>query len=320
MGVLESVKAVDGGVQVSGWALDPDTVGPATIHLYVDSVGTALAANLERADLAAHFPAYGTKHGFSTKLPATPGQHTVCAYGINVGGGSNVHLGCQTVVVPGTQMPELGRAPIGVFEAVTVSGSTAVASGWAIDPDTASSIKVHLYVGSKGTEYTADAPRADVARVYPAYGDKHGFVQQLTLPPGKSDVCAYAINTAAGGHTFLGCRTAEVIVQAPDRGRAPIGNFEAAAAAAGGATVSGWALDPDTTQPISVHIYVDSTSAAYIADKPRADVAAAYGLGDRHGFSEFIPMSSGAHTVCVYPINTGPGGNAWLGCRTITVP
>ncbi|MDR7185307.1 hypothetical protein J2X85_002341 [Microbacterium trichothecenolyticum] len=431
-GALESVRPVDGGVEVSGWAIDPDTVAPATVHVYVDSVGTALAADKERADLATRFPAYGTKHGFATKLTAAPGSHTVCAYGINVAAGGNVQLGCQTVVVPGSagQIPELGRAPIGVFEALTLSGSTAVASGWAIDPDTASSIKVHIYVGGTGVEYTADAARADVARIYPAYGERHGFVQQLNLPPGKSevcayaintgsgghtflgcrsaevavqiadlgrapigvfegltvsgstavasgwaidpdttssikvhiyvagkgveytadapradvariyptygekhgfgqqltlpvgrsDVCAYAINTGAGGHTFLGCRTAEVAVQTPDLGRPPFGNFESAAPAPGGATVSGWALDPDTTQPISVHIYVDSTSAAYTADKPRADVAAAYGLGDRHGFSEFIPMTSGSHTVCVYPINTGPGGHSWLGCRTITVP
>jgi hypothetical protein len=319
-GVLESVKPVDGGVEVSGWAIDPDTTGPATIHLYVDANGTALAADRERADLAAHFPAYGTKHGFAAKLSAAPGAHTVCAYGINVGGGGNVQLGCQTVVVPGGQTPDLGRPPVGVFEGLTVNGSTAVASGWAIDPDTVSSIKVHIYVAGKGVEYTADAPRGDVARIYPAYGDKHGFVQQLSLPPGRSDVCAYAINTGAGGHTFLGCRTAEVAVPMPDLGRPPIGNFESAVPVTGGATVSGWALDPDTAQPISVHVYVDSTGAAYTADKPRGDVAAAYGLGDRHGFAEFIPMTAGHHTVCVYPINTGAGGNSWLGCRTVMVP
>lgn len=429
-GVLELVAPVDGGVEVSGWAIDPDTSAPATLHVYVDSVGTAIVADRDRADVAAHFPAYGAKHGFGVRLPATSGPHTVCVYGINVGAGGNVQFGCRSVVVPGAQIPELGRPPIGVFEALSVSGSTAVASGWAIDPDTASSIKVHIYVSGKGTEYTADAPRTDVARIYPAYGEKHGFVQQLSLPPGKSDVCAYAINTGSGGHTFLGCRTAEVVVQMPelgrapigvfegltvtgstavasgwaidpdtassikihiyvggrgaeytadapradvgrtypeygerhgfvqelnlppgksdvcayaintgagghsflgcrtaeiaiqmpDLGRAPIGNYESAVPVAGGANVSGWALDPDTTQPISVHIYVDSTGAAYTADKPRGDVAAAYGLGDRHGFAEFIPMTSGSHTVCVYPINTGAGGNSWLGCRTITVP
>ena len=84
--------------------------------------------------------------------------------------------------------------------------------------------------------------------------------------------------------------------------------------------MSGWALDPDTTQSVAVHIYVGSAGAAYVADKPRGDVAAAYGLGDRHGFSEFIPMASGTHTVCVYPINTGPGGNSLIGCRTVAVP
>ncbi|WP_457100998.1 hypothetical protein [Microbacterium sp. P5_E9] len=317
-GELETAVGVDGGVQVTGWAIDPDTVSPAAVHVYVDSTGVGLAADGARPDIAARYPAYGEAHGFATTVPASPGSHSVCAYGINSGPGGNVALACRTVIVPGSV--DLGRAPVGNFEGLTVDGNVANASGWALDPDTTSSIPVHIYVGSVGKAYTADKPRNDVGAVYAGYGANHGFAEQLTLPAGRSSVCAYAINTGAGGHTFLGCRTVDVGGM-PDLGRAPIGNFEAATAAAGGATVSGWAIDQDTTASISVHIYVDSTGGAYTADKSRADVAAVYsGYGDKHGFVEFIPMSSGAHRVCVYPINTGAGGNTWLGCRDVTVP
>jgi hypothetical protein len=427
VGALEAASGVDGGVQVTGWAIDPDTAAPISVHVYVGATGTPLTADVTRSDIAAGYPAYGAKHGFTAKLPATPGTYDVCAYGINAGPGANVLLGCRSVIVPGAA--DLGRPPIGSLEGLTVNGNVATASGWAIDPDVTSPIKIHLYVGSVGNEYTADKARADVAKLYPAYGANHGFSEALTLPPGVSTVCAYAINTGAGGHTALGCRSATVTPTIVDRGRAPtgnyeslvvdgntataagwaldpdtaapikvhlyvgsvgaeytadksrpdlvpfypelgpnhgfsekltlptgttqvcayainngvgghtflgcrsayvgpvivdrarapFGNYEAVTPAAGGATVSGWALDPDTTAPISVHIYVDNTSAAYTADKPRSDVAAAFGLGDKHGFVETVPMSAGAHNVCVYAINNGAGGHAFLGCRAVTV-
>lgn len=319
-GWFDSAKGVTGGVKVVGWAIDPDTTAPTSVHVYVDSVGTAIPADVSRPDLPAHFPQYGDKHGFSKKLSASPGTHRVCAYAINIGPGGTADLGCIQVTVPGgSTIPELGRAPIGNFEALTVDGTTAVASGWALDPDTASPIKIHLYVNGAGTEYTADKARADIGAAYPAYGSAHGFSEQVQLAAGRSEVCAYAINTGAGGHLFLGCRI--VGVAAPDPGRAPFGSFEAVTPASGGATVAGWALDPDTADPISIHIYVDSESAAYTADELRPDVAAAYPrLGDRHGYSEFIAMPSGAHQVCVYAINNGAGGHAFLGCRAVTVP
>lgn len=428
VGKFDQVKVVDGGVEVSGWAIDPDVTGPTAVHVYVDSVGTAVNADRARSELTTTYPAYGANHGFTAKLSAPPGTRSVCAYAINIGPGGTTSLGCQTVTVPGsvdlgrapfgnyealvvsgntatasgwaidpdtmspirihlyvgptgtehiadkprgdlaafypglgtdhgfsetvtlpvgtTQVcayainngagghaflgcktatvasstPDLGRAPFGNFEAVTVSGNVATPSGWAIDPDTSAPIKIHLYVGASGAEYTADKPRADVGRIYPSAGPNHGFAESLTLQAGTSQICAYAINNGAGGHAFLGCKTATVVESAPDLGRAPLGNFEGVTPGTGGATVSGWALDPDTSAPIKVHIYVGPAGAEYAADKPRADVGAAYRLGDRHGFAEFVAMPTGRHTVCVYAINTGPGGHTFMGCRDVVIP
>ncbi len=320
VGALDAAKGVDGGIEVAGWAIDPDTADPIAVHLYVDSIGTAVLADRARPDLPAHYPDYGPNHGYSTKLPATPGAHRVCAYAINAGPGGTATLGCADVTVPAST--DLGRPPIGAFDALTVKENIATASGWALDPDSTGSIGVHLYVGDKGTAYTADESRADVAQAYPGYGPDHGFAEQLTLPLGSTQVCAYAINTGAGGHTLLGCRTATVTAPPPpDGGKVPLGNFEAALVGGGGATVTGWALDPDTADPISIHVYVDSEGTAYVADESRPDVGAAYpSAGDGHGFSEFVPMTAGAHSVCVYAINNGAGGHVLLGCRDLLVP
>lgn len=318
VGVIEGLSVADGKVSVSGWALDPDTTAAIPVHVYVDSTGDAFTANGNRSDIARVYPAYGGGHGYSATMAASPGAHTVCVYAINTGPGGHTVLGCQTVTVPGAA--DQGRPPMGNFEGLSISGATATASGWAIDPDTTGPIQVHLYVGSKGTAHTADKTREDVGRAHPAYGPHHGFVEQLTLPIGRSTVCAYAINNGAGGHTMLGCKTADVVTE-KDMARPPVGNYEAAVPGAGGATISGWALDPDTSASIAVHIYVGSTGSAYVADKARPDVGRVYPLyGEKHGFAEFVPMPSGTHTVCAYGINTAAGGHTLLGCRDVTIP
>ena len=318
VGKFDQVKAVDGGVEVSGWAIDPDVTGPTSVHVYVDSVGTALTADRARSELSATYPAYGVNHGFSAKVSAPPGNRSVCAYAINVGPGGTTALGCQTVTVPGSV--DLGRAPFGGFDALNVTGNTATARGWAIDPDTTAPIKIHLYVGAAGAEYTADKARPDVGAAYPASGANHGFEEKFTLPVGTTQVCAYAINNGVGGHSFLGCRAATVADTSPDLGRAPFGNFESLAVAGNVATASGWAIDPDTAAPIKIHLYAGASGTEYTADKPRADVGAVYpASGPNHGFAEKLTLQTGTTQVCAYAINSGAGGHAFLGCRAATV-
>ncbi len=316
VGVFDKVKPVDAGVTVSGWAIDPDIAGPSEVHVYIDSAGTALRAGETRSGLSKSYPAYGDKHGFSATLNAAPGQHNVCAYGINVGVGDNVLLGCQTVIVAG--QVDQGRAPIGSFDSVTVNGTSAVVKGWAIDPDTTRSISVSITVNGKAQTVVASVTRADVANSYPAYGAAHGFQATLTLATGDTKVCVTAINTAAGGDTALGCRT--VTVDPPDQGRAPIGNFESLSVSGTTATATGWTLDPDTSRSIAVHLYVNGAGKEYQANLARPDVAAAYpSTGANHGFSAQLTLGAGTSQVCAYGINTGPGGNSFLGCRSVTV-
>ncbi|TFC19196.1 hypothetical protein E3O19_03410 [Cryobacterium algoritolerans] len=318
-GVLEGVSTSDGAVQVSGWAIDPDTASSIPVHVYVDSVGTAVVASGSRPDVGVSNPGYGDLHGFAANLPAGPGKHSICAYAINTGGGVNALLGCSTVTVFGEQ----GRAPFGVLEGVRgVTGGIEM-SGWAIDPDTASSIAVHLYVDGASAAYRADKSRTDVGAAYPGYGDNHGYAETVVATPGSHQVCAYGINAGPGVHTLLGCSTVTVpgasgIVE---KGRAPFGVLEGARGVTGGIEMSGWAIDPDTAAPVAVHLYVDSAGAAYLADKSRVDVGGAYpGYGDNHGFAELVPASPGAHRVCAYGINSGPGVNTLLGCSTVSVP
>ncbi|SDZ41229.1 hypothetical protein SAMN05216554_3679 [Herbiconiux ginsengi] len=201
-GTIDSVTSAPGSIAVAGWALDPDTDAPVDVHVYVDNGwGGLTSASVSRPDVGRVFPGYGDKHGYSLTFKAVAGNHTVCAYAINLGPGvGNPQLGCRAVSVPGGD-------PFGNFEQVTRSGTKVTVQGWTIDPDTTGPLEVHFYVDTGwGGIVTANANRADVGRVYPAYGAQHGFAGTVNAPAGAKQVCAYAINVGSGtSNPKLGC-------------------------------------------------------------------------------------------------------------------
>jgi hypothetical protein len=313
VGAVDSVAVSSGSITVTGWAIDPDTAASIVVHAYVDGVGTALTADRTRADLATPYPAHGTAHGYSTTLKVPLDARQVCVYGIDTGGGDNTTLGCRSIMTPAAR--DIGRVPVGYIDGIDVEGTTARVSGWAIDPDTEKSIPVHIYVGGAGRAHTADDNRSDVGKAYPAYGNDHGFSEVVDLPAGNSDVCVYAINTL-GENTTLGCRS----VTGGDQGRAPIGNFESVTVSGRSATVTGWAIDPDTIRPIAVRVSVDGKSTRVTAQTSRLDVAAAYPVyGATHGYTRTVDIPIGPSSVCVEAINTS-GPDTDLGCRSVTTP
>jgi hypothetical protein len=230
-----------------------------------------------------------------------------------VGAGSNSLLGCTTAVVP-------GGPPFGTLDIVTGVSGGVTAAGWAIDPDTAASIEVHVYVQSYvdtvGVATTASNTRSDVAAAFPGYGSAHGYGVTVPATAGLKRVCAYGINVGVGTTSTLGCK----LVIVPDT--SPFGSLDRAVGVGGGVSVGGWAIDPDTSSPIQVHVYVDGVGRpALNANQSRPDVGGAYpGYGNNHGFSSVVSASSGSHTVCLYAINVAAGGNTGLGCRAVTVP
>lgn len=102
VGNLEQVALIGQGLYFQGWTLDPETTAPIDVHAYVDGrlAGVATASQA-RGDIAAAFPAYGPRHGYSGVLtPPLPGVHQLCLYAINVGDGTrNPVLGCRSFTV-----------------------------------------------------------------------------------------------------------------------------------------------------------------------------------------------------------------------------
>ena len=300
------------GLLVRGWAIDPDTTGAINVDVYLDGRGLKrLTAETSRPDVGRTYARYGDRHGFSAVLPVPDGRHTVCAYGINVGPGGHTLLGCRNVTI--------SFSPFGSLDVVKQSGDGFLVSGWAIDPDSNDPINVDVYADNTGLKrLVANGSRPDVARAYPGHGLTHGFAAQFAIPEGTHSVCVFAINVGPGSHTLLGCSDVSIDFR-------PFGSFDSARQAGNALRVSGWAIDPDTNDPINVDVYATNATTTkgvrFLADGVRSDVAQAFpGRGDKHGFVGLIPLDQGTYNVCAYAINTGNGnGNPSLGCTQVTI-
>lgn len=201
-GGIDGAEIVPGGFKVNGWALDPNTSSPIAVHAYVDGRGAAIAtANQNRWDVGYNFPASGSQHGFSASIPAGPGLHNACIFAINAGAGTNSQVGCY--------LYNLSASPIGRLDDASIDGSGQLnATGWALDPDTASPVYVHFYInGQFAGSGNAGNSRVDIADRFPEFGAGHGFSTALPKLAGSNSVCAYGINVGPGGNALLGCRT-----------------------------------------------------------------------------------------------------------------
>lgn len=286
VGNIDRIAAIPGGVRVDGWAFDPDDGGPAEVHVYANNVGRAVTANGARSDVAGAFGITSGQAGFTVDVPAS-GSTNVCVYILNRPSGPAKQVGCRTFDVRSGN-------PVGSLDLVRAGPGGLRVAGWALDPDTAAPIPVHIYDnGAPISLDPASTPRADIGSAFPGHGPNHGY--DITIPQpvnGRHEICAFAINQGPGTtHPPLGCKTVEV------RG-GPEAAIDAAKHVDGGASVhvAGWAFDPDApTAPLQIRIGNSGGVIATItANQARPDVAGAYpGIGPAHGFDAVIPLPGG---------------------------
>jgi hypothetical protein len=100
-GYLDVATGGPGNIRIAGWAIDPETVAPIGVHVYVDGAfAGAATADGSRPDVGAVHRPYGPAHGFDLTVGARAGTRNVCVYAINAGDGTvNPQLGCATVTV-----------------------------------------------------------------------------------------------------------------------------------------------------------------------------------------------------------------------------
>jgi cellulase/cellobiase CelA1 len=103
---------------------------------------------------------------------------------------------------------------------------------------------------------------------------------------------------------------------------APTVHFESVASGAvRRVTVRGWAFDrDDLTKPVSVRVTVGAASVGTaVASGLRPDVDRVYHVGRNHGLAATVAVPSGRRSVCLTAVGIGAGGNASMGCRTVSV-
>ena len=204
-------------------------------------------------------------------------------------------------------------SPFGTVDTVERRPGGVLVRGWAIDPDTKKPIKIRTYADGKHREtLTADGKSTDVSRQFPGRGDEHRFATMVPVHAGEHRICVFGDNVSRGKDQALDCRLVDVSSN-------PRGSLDVLRQQPGGVRVAGWALDPDTTDSVPVHVYVDGKLVeAVTADQKRPDVATTHrGYGAAHGFALDVPVRSGGkHKVCVYALNVGEGdSHATLGCQ-----
>jgi hypothetical protein len=293
-GAFDTAAGVLGGIEVSGWSIDPftDITASSYVWVNVDGTGGPLAANKYLDWFPALYPGAGNNHGFRDIVAAAPGTHEVCVYGTN-----SVALGCKTVTVPS------GVRAAGVVETVEgVVGSINV-KGWSLDTESSAPIYVWINVDGSGGPVYANKTSAAALAAYPKLGSQHGFATTISAPVGPHEVCIYGV-----GSTLLGCRTVTVSDSA-------IGSFESAEGVWGGIQVSGWSLDRSTSESTWVWVNVDGSGGPVYANNALDWIDGAYGKGANHGFSSLVAATSGRHEVCAYGTHSIP-----LGCKTVDVP
>ena len=192
-GALDAATAVNTRlVHVRGWTIDANTSAPITVHLYVDGVKvTETTADIDRPDVAAAFPGWGSKHGFELDLPAPAGLHQVCAWGINVGKGVNSMLGCQQVDNGGGSGFH-PMAPTRVLDSRTTTG------GWN-GPVTAGAPRALALAGSTAPGAVPSTAKAVVLNVTVTGGTANSFL--TAFPAGTAVPNASNLNFGAGQTT-----------------------------------------------------------------------------------------------------------------------
>ena len=102
----------------------------------------------------------------------------------------------------------VAASPVGHWDGATIIGDSLEVTGWVHDPDTRSPIQVAVEVNGHRATAVADGPLPDLAATVPSAGPAHGFYVRVPVPSGEQVVCLWALNTAGGYDTTLGCRYA----------------------------------------------------------------------------------------------------------------
>ncbi|HEV2886014.1 MAG TPA: hypothetical protein VGX49_03820 [Jatrophihabitans sp.] len=98
IGKIDSVTVQGDRALITGWTFDFTNTAQA-IGVVIDDNSRHVAwgpTAVDRSDVNQSWSITGT-HGFSYSIKLAPGTNRLCAYGVNIGAGSNSLLGCRSI-------------------------------------------------------------------------------------------------------------------------------------------------------------------------------------------------------------------------------
>ena len=311
-GVIDAASAVAGKLTIRGWAIDRDSQSATQVQVRADgkTLGT-LNANAAKSGLNAAMPGYGDNHGYSGTVQGFPaGTHTVTVHAKDLSNGKWTQIASRSV------SQATGYPWLAVDEVASKAPGKLLARGWAIDPDTTGTVRVHFYLDGKAlTSIAADQTKTGLNTAKPGYGDKHAYrLERSGISAGKHSLCIIAINQGPKNLNASICKPFSTPTGPPK-----VTVDQAASAGLGAITVSGTAYDPDTTAAVSLSYTVDGKQVATgTANQTKSGFDSAHpGYGNAHGYTQKLTgIGPGKHTVCVVAKNVGGGSNAST-CKSV---
>ena len=335
---------------IGGWAADEDAPGQAIqVHVYLDGqqingTYTGPSAGFYRPDVAAAYPFAGDHAGWQEAVSVRDdAPHTVCAYAINVGNGTqNTTLGCKTFQ---SGPPDPGD-PRGWVDQIAPDPGVVRIQGWSGDPDPgADQPTIDTYLdGVPFVSLRATLPRGDVQAVFPDLHNAAGFDESLPVLPGLHILCIDTINSGGTGsnNPSLGCWLVDVPDVQPAGPDKPNGAFDGIVFHEQNGegdtpyTLEGWAWVPGAQGPYTVRDRfvdnyplsfwsgytthtVDGTTGEARPDVPQAFPGAppdtGYKIASYIPNGTLFPLAPRVAYHCMYLVTWY--GEKFLGCRNM---
>ena len=304
-----SFSSSPGVIYYDGYALDPsDMNAPVTAMFTVN--GQVVSYTIANQPSPQLYP-YGVRapHGVQGSIgTALEGSVSVCMFLFNIGPGSNTLAQCSNVNVE-------HQGPRGGVSASVDDRGDIKVTAYAYDPSSPTQSLAIWIVDNGQLKSARVANEAQPSLAPYGIGGAHGAsMSYFAGTVGTHSICIYAINIGPGSNQWVDCQNVEV--KGAGGYHNPRGDF-VVTDTNGGISVAGWAFDAsDFNQPTTVMWTVDGTPTTYSVANLGSDYL---GLPGAHGTVARMGASAGAHSVCMFVANIGPGSAQLVRCADVKV-
>jgi len=213
VGAITATSSAGKGVQVTGWAYDPDAkANDVYLIAKIDGTKTVASVTTSKANATVSKKyGLGRTPGYTLTVPLPAGAKSLCMVAQNQGAGTSGPVGCLRLPLgtTWTSAQLTAHQPAGKITGYSATGSGVRFRGYATDPDwTSAHLRTVLYVDGQpmATRYTTGRPNPAVSGA----GPHSAFDISVPVAAGTHVGCVWVVNIGVGkANTFLGCKAVD---------------------------------------------------------------------------------------------------------------